>query len=101
VEVQHVGLHDVEESGELFGDDRGAICLLERAGDPVVHDLDDRQPILHAPGDVAVGARRVVFGGEDGDVVLPPVQLAAQIERIDLRARPVSREKIVNRVKHA
>ena len=99
VKMDDVRLHDVEQPRELFADDRRAIGLLEGAADPVVDQLDDRQAVEHAPRDVAMRACGIVFSGQHGDVV-PPFELSAQIEGVDLGTCPMTWQKIVDRVEH-
>src|SRR4051794_35431127 len=98
--MENIGLDDVEHARELLSDQRWPIRVFEYIADPVVHELDDRETILHAPGDVPVGQRRVVLGGEEGDMVASPIQLATELEGIDLGSRPMSRQKIMDSLQH-
>ena len=52
---------------------------------------------MQSPGHVPVGLVWIVVRAKDGDVMLRR-QLAAQVERVDFGAGPMSREEIVNRV---
>ena len=53
---------------------------------------------MQPPGQLAVRAREVVLGTDDGDVVARG-QCAAQLSRVDFRPRPVPGQEVVNRMK--
>jgi len=97
VDVDDVRLHRSQHVRDPIADKRWPIGLLERRADPVVDDFDDREPLMRAPGDVAMPARRVVLRGEDAHVVAGR-QRTAQLERVDLGPRLVPRQEIVDRV---
>ena len=60
VHVHDVGLDGAQHVIERLANLRRPVGLDERLAHPVVDDLDDRQPVVDAPGDLPVPSRRVV-----------------------------------------
>ena len=98
VDVNDVGLHRAQHVPQPVAHHRRPVRVFERSADPVVHDLDDRQAVLDSPHHLAVGARRVVIGAQNRDVVAAR-ELAAERQRVNLGPRAVPRQEIVDRVK--
>src|SRR5438067_7771464 len=98
VNVDDVRLHGTEHVRDAIGDERRSIRLLERRAYPVVHNLDDGKSVLYPPRDAAMPARGIVLGAENADMVSRCL-LACELQRVNLRAGPMARQKVVNRVK--
>ena len=98
VDVDDVRLYRSQHLRDPIADKRRPICLLERGAYPVVDDLDDGEPLMRAPGDVAMPARRIVLRAEDAHV-MPGRQRTAQLERVNLGPRLVPGQEVVDRVK--
>ena len=100
VDVDDVGLDGVERLFNRRRDDRRFVCVFKLTGHPVVDDLDDGEAVLDAPLQLPVRPLEVVFGRENRHVT-GGGQSPAQLPRVDLGPRAVTRQKVVNGVKHA
>jgi len=95
--VHHVRLNGVEHVADLLVQPRVVVGVRKRSAAPVVHELDDGQIVVDAPGQLAMRTRGIVLGREHAHVMVA-AKLAAQLERVDLRAGDVTRQKVVDRV---
>jgi hypothetical protein len=100
VDMNDVGLNGAQHVLETPIDDRRSIGFLERGDGPVIDQLDDRQPVVHAPADLAVRAPAVEVGAERRDV-MPLGLLPTQLEGINLRTGAMTRQEVMDRVKNA
>ena len=98
VDVDHVRTYRPKHVVDAIADERRTVGLAKRTAPPVVRDFDDRQAFMEAPGDMSMGPPRFVVGAQDADV-MPIGELAAKMKGVDFRACPMTRKKIVNRVK--
>jgi hypothetical protein len=96
--VHNLGLNGAKDVVNLRTDKRRTICVDERGTPPVVHDLDNREAFVNAPRDMTMRTRRIVLGTENRHVMASR-ERPGQFERVDLGARSVAREKVVDRVK--
>ena len=97
VYVKDLRPRGIENVSQLGRHASGCVGVLEAIRLPVVDDLDDRESLVRTPADGAVARCRIVLGRDDEHVVAAG-QLATQLERVDLRAGDVPRQKIVDRV---
>ena len=97
VHVQDVRGGRVEDVPQLRVDAVRRIRFVETAEFPVVHDFDDRQPLVPPPPQRTVGNCRIVFRCQNETRRLT-TQLAGQFEGINLGSRAMTRQKIMDRV---
>ncbi len=95
--MDDVRLQRAQDVRNPIGDERRTVGFVEGRAHPVVDDLDDRHPVVHAPGHGSMPPGRVEIRAQHGHVVRRALR-AAQLERVDFRSCLMPGKEIVNRV---
>ena len=97
--VQDVRTRRVQHVPQLGVDPLRGVRLRKAAKFPVVHELDDCQPVVPAPSERAMRCGWIVLSSQDEHRGVP-TQLLRELEGVNLRARAVARQEVVDRVKN-
>ena len=97
--MQHVRLDGAKDMLESAAKGVRPISIREGRALPVVDDLNHREAVVDAPGHFTMRAGGVVLGAQHPYMMATTAQLTAELERVDLSARRVPWQEIVNNVK--